>query len=161
MVFFKKEIRYRIEIHREVTKVKKFKRIYMSHNCDGPSASLARENFELFHLCGLDVDTNLKFAVVRDNGGVIDILTTKVSEIMNGQSLTLQNGKTKAKLVITDIKVWNRPNFLKYLASGWKIQLSTAIDFSTARGNFADPEKNKENGIQADRLDKEFETVLD
>jgi len=83
MVFFKKDIRYRIEIHREVPKVNKFKRIYVSRNCDGPSASLAPENFEIFHLCGLDVDTNLKFAVVRDNGGVIDILTTKVSEIMN------------------------------------------------------------------------------
>lgn len=56
------------------------------------------------------------------------------------QILDEHSSKAVGSLVIEEIKVNENPSFLQYLASGWEINLSGAIDYTASNKQYTDPQ---------------------
>ena len=78
---------------------------------------------------------------------------TSIIKLRDNNELAMKNIKTDAFAGIVKLdkfEIFNNPNFVDYLRSGWQMSLSVAIDFTASNGQVNDETSLHANGENND-----------
>ena len=125
------QTRYRLEVQREVAGQGRFVRVTTTGLRGGTSASLPKETYSLAQICNSNLDVQIRFAIIAENGTELNAAQTNIGALGNQDTVTL-NGQNGAVCTLKQCKIFDRPTFVDYLRSGWGISMVTAIDYTAS-----------------------------
>ena len=88
-------------------------------------------------MCDNKKNQKIAFTVFNKYDMEVNKIEASVNELLESNEF---EGLDGSKLVFEQFEVYDRPTFMEYLKSGWKIEMRGAIDFTTANGKIGDEE---------------------
>ena len=78
------------------------------------------------------MNQKIRFGVFDTTDLLVNQATLSINELIEENKFDAE--RDDSKIAFDTFEIYDRPSFLEYLAANWQIQLTGAIDFSTANG---------------------------
>ena len=131
----KKRFPVRFKIGRQIPGTSNFAEVFKTELLcfQTPDYELPLQMLNLSQLCNNNRDAKIQFSVFNAKDKMINQVQHSINEIMDSGKEFHANAKSQ--LFLSDWDVFERPDLVDYLRSGWGISVVGAIDYTASNGD--------------------------